>query len=227
MRRTTLLLFSLILLCLSTSAHAQLWSGILDPSRAIDWSTAGIPGGIPNRTTICSSLAASTYGNGASDATAGIQAALNSCPANQVVSLSAGTFRINSSLTIPSNKVLRGAGPAQTIFDLHGLTTGAIHFGAGSQPSAGISNAITGGAAKGSTSITVSGGGIAVGQLMVIRQNDLSYMTNVGDGGVCSWCNGGDGGEAGPGVGVTDEDGGDLDLTPPPVHGAYPHPRDA
>src|SRR5271166_5706881 len=29
------------------------WSGIIDPSRAIDWSTAGIPGGIPARTTIC------------------------------------------------------------------------------------------------------------------------------------------------------------------------------
>ena len=56
MRRIQLLLFSLILLCLSTPAHAQLWSGILDSSRAVDWSQAGIPGGIPNRTTICSTL---------------------------------------------------------------------------------------------------------------------------------------------------------------------------
>src|SRR5437667_8667138 len=155
MRRKALLLTILALLFgWASVAHAQLGSGILDPSRAIDWTQSGIPGGIPNRTTICATINAATYGNGASDATAGIQAALNSCPANQVVSLSSGTFRINSGLRIPSNKVLRGAGPAQTILDLHGLTTGAINFGAGSQPSAGISNAITGGAAKGSTSIT-------------------------------------------------------------------------
>src|SRR5271157_484064 len=35
------------------STHAQAWSGILDPSRAVDWSTAGIPGGIPARATVC------------------------------------------------------------------------------------------------------------------------------------------------------------------------------
>src|SRR5258708_24500952 len=32
------------------------WSGILDPSRAVDWTHAGIPGGIPSRTTICRAL---------------------------------------------------------------------------------------------------------------------------------------------------------------------------
>src|SRR5205807_1863422 len=42
MRRKRLLLCSLILLCLSTPAHAQLWSGILDPSRATDWTQAGV-----------------------------------------------------------------------------------------------------------------------------------------------------------------------------------------
>ena len=37
---------SLILLCGSLMSQAQSWSGIIDPSRAIDWSNAGIPGGI-------------------------------------------------------------------------------------------------------------------------------------------------------------------------------------
>src|SRR3989441_228888 len=41
---------------LTVRAGAVPWSGILDPSRAIDWSHAGIPGGIPNRATICASL---------------------------------------------------------------------------------------------------------------------------------------------------------------------------
>ena len=36
--------------------EAQGWSGILNPERAADWSKAGIPEGIPNRTTICKTL---------------------------------------------------------------------------------------------------------------------------------------------------------------------------
>ena len=35
-------------LMVSVPAHSQAWSGILDPTRAIDWANAGIPGGIPN-----------------------------------------------------------------------------------------------------------------------------------------------------------------------------------
>ena len=37
-------------------------------------------GGITARTTVCRTVDASTYGNGASDATAGIQAAIDACP---------------------------------------------------------------------------------------------------------------------------------------------------
>jgi len=78
------------------------WSGIIDPSCAIDWSNAGIPGGIPNRTTLRATINAPTYGNGSTDATTAIQNALNSCPANQVVYLPAGTYRINGNLRVPS-----------------------------------------------------------------------------------------------------------------------------
>src|SRR5712664_1446316 len=105
MKRAQLLLFPLIVLAfLPGVAHAQAWSGILDPTRAIDWSTAGVPGGIPSGSwTQCgSTIQASTYGNGASDATAGIQAAITACGANQFVLLSAGTFRINTKLTLKS-----------------------------------------------------------------------------------------------------------------------------
>src|SRR3989304_5539740 len=93
-----LMLYVLLLALPMAAQAAPPWPGILDPSRAIDWSEAGIPGGIQNRTTVCASLNASTYGNGSSDATSAIQAALNSCPAGQVVLLSAGKFRINTSL---------------------------------------------------------------------------------------------------------------------------------
>src|SRR5262245_28458341 len=44
------------LLVLTTNLNAQPWSSIIAKSRAVDWSTAGIAGGIPNRTTICATL---------------------------------------------------------------------------------------------------------------------------------------------------------------------------
>jgi hypothetical protein len=50
MVRKRSLLISGTLLCLAGSACAQSWSGIIAPARATDWSTAGIPGGIPSST---------------------------------------------------------------------------------------------------------------------------------------------------------------------------------
>src|SRR2546428_12910329 len=45
-------LFIVILVVAATfatdSAQAQSWSGIIDGSRATDWSQAGVPGGIPS-----------------------------------------------------------------------------------------------------------------------------------------------------------------------------------
>src|SRR5260370_40439632 len=46
-----------LLLFACASMHAQTpWSGVLAPSRVIDWSKAGVVGGIPNRTAICTTL---------------------------------------------------------------------------------------------------------------------------------------------------------------------------
>ena len=192
MNRKGSLVLSVIVICFSALGSAQNWSGILDPTRAIDWSLAGIPGGIPNRTTVCSTIQASTYGNGTSDATAGIQAALNACPANQVVSLSAGTFRINTRLNIPSGVVLRGAGASQTILSAFGSSsqgTGVVNLGSGS-PSSSSSASITGGATAGSNSITLStASGISVGSYLLITElNDSTYVTSTGNEGNCSWC---------------------------------------
>src|SRR5213594_4962322 len=92
-RRMKRLLTCLILLSVTPLAvRAQQWSGILDPSRRIDWSNAGIPGGIPNRTTICATL-----NPGATAAQ--INAAIAACPANQVVYLNAGTYTLSAGLT--------------------------------------------------------------------------------------------------------------------------------
>src|SRR5207249_2595069 len=48
------LLFAALLFLLGApSSFPQAWSGIIDPSRAVDWSNAGIPGGIPSYDSIC------------------------------------------------------------------------------------------------------------------------------------------------------------------------------
>src|SRR6267378_3615564 len=51
-------IFGFTILVTPMVAHAQRWSGIVSPSRAMDWSTpgAGVAGGISNRTTVCATL---------------------------------------------------------------------------------------------------------------------------------------------------------------------------
>jgi hypothetical protein len=219
MIRKQALLFPTILFCLCAFSYAQQWSGILDPTRAVDWSQAGIPGGIPtNRTQCGSTIQASSFGNGSSDATSGIQSALNSCGSGHFVLLSAGTFRINSQIVIPSNVTLRGSGTESTI--LSGFSSseggsGLVVFGSVTSPSTGTANAITGGATQGSSSITVSGSGISVGQLLMITGNDFSYMTEAGTGGSCTWCNNGFPGDYGQTVEVTGVSGSTVNFRPP------------
>jgi hypothetical protein len=194
---------------------------IIPSDRMIDWTQSGIPGGIPSRTTVYSTIQASTYGNGSTDATSGIQAALDGCPSNQVVLLSSGTFRINGNLTVPSNVTLRGAGPSLTILNANGSGDAVIRFGAGGAPSAAGSIAITGGSTKGSTSITLqSTTGITVGSFLMISElNDASIgVTSNGTSGTCTWCDGWWGWNgtrvAGQMVQVTSVSGSTVGITP-------------
>src|SRR5438270_4221542 len=90
--------------------RAQLWSGVLAPSRATDWSNVGVIGGIPNRTTACATL-----NPGATAAQ--INNAIASCPSGQVVFLNAGTYNLAGGIVFnnTSNVTLRGSGPDQTL----------------------------------------------------------------------------------------------------------------
>jgi hypothetical protein len=182
MKRKKLLLLSLILLCLSTPAHAQLWSGIIDLSRAIVWSQAGVPGGIPTRTTICATL-----NPGATPDQ--INSAIASCPANQVVFLNAGTYNLSSGIVFQNknNVTLRGAGPDKTFLV---FTAGTACGGLGGdlcfingnanwsgQP--GNTANWTAGYAKGATSITLdSVTNLQVGSLLILDQLDDSNTDN-------------------------------------------------
>lgn len=74
-------------------------------SRTIPWNP-GVPGGVPQRTTVCATLSATGKGDDAA-----INAALASCPDNEVVLLNAGTYNIkNAIIWSKSNVVLRGSG---------------------------------------------------------------------------------------------------------------------
>jgi len=144
---------------LSVRASAEPWSGILDPSRAIDWSHAGIPGGIPNRATICASL------DPVSSA-AEIDAAIASCPPEQVVFLTPGTFTLSAGLNMKSDVTLRGAGANRTKLVFTGTTPcdrgpppyPVICFKGSFSWAGGVENSAdwTAGYAKGTTVITLS-----------------------------------------------------------------------
>ena len=183
MRRKTLLLFSLILLCLSTYSHAQTNPEIIPADRRIDWSQAGIPGGIPNRTTICA-----TFNPGATAAQ--INKAIATCN-NGVVYLNAGTYTLSSGITFvgTSNVTLRGAGPDQTILKFTGTDGcgglyanicigGSSNVWSGNVPSTNIRN-WTAGYAKGTTKVTLdSTAGLTVGTIIILDQ--LNDTANTG-----------------------------------------------
>jgi len=205
---------------LPVAAHAQLWSGILNPARATDWSGVGVPSGIPSRTVLCSTLGTSGLSSSTvqSVTTIQINSALAGCASGQVVLLNPGTYNTNGGcIIIPSNVVLRGSGPTKTIINTTGSAScGIVSFGNGGGPNSGNSTAITGGTAQNSKSITVaSASGISVGMLMTLSQNDSAIMTNQGDNGTCSWCNGGIGGLSGQTVQVTSISGTTIGISEP------------
>jgi hypothetical protein len=102
------------------SLWSQNWSGILDPTRAMDWSHAGVQGGITRYTTVCATISPSGDSTGATDGAA-INTALASVDCQgtsvspKVVYLFAGTFYSNVMVaTTSSYQVIRGAGPDKT-----------------------------------------------------------------------------------------------------------------
>jgi hypothetical protein len=123
--------FSLLILAcwLPTCVRAQqLWSNIIDPSRAINWTGAGVIGGIPSASwPNCTSAQASVtvpiaaYGSMASPGNPStINNALTACakanPSGSVLQLGPGTFYLRPTINFGTNSsvVLRGQGANQT-----------------------------------------------------------------------------------------------------------------
>ena len=129
---------------------------------------AGVPGGIPNRTTIYKTLSPT-------NTSADISAACQSCPSNQVVFLSAGTYHLNDAIVWNNNYgnggngvTLRGAGPTNTILMFTNASwvqapiqlEGPDRYGNGYPDSANSTNnyilSLASGYTQGSTNLTLS-----------------------------------------------------------------------
>ena len=139
----------------------------------------GVPGGIPNRTTIYQTIS-SSLGNGSTNAQPAINGAVNSCPDGQVIKLPDGVFLLNANVRpSPSNKgnfTIRGNGPGRTILKVNNGTA-ALYFGSADWPyrSTENSQAITSGATAGSSVMTVgSTSSFTVGNLVHVSQSDIS-----------------------------------------------------
>lgn len=172
--------------CFCGSLHGQAaWSGILDPSRAINWSQAGAP--ISTTRTQCVTSACATVSSGTTVTAVSINAALASAPAQTYVLLPAGTFSISAAIVIqsPGNVTLRGAGSNSTFLTFTGVSASyswCANFNLCAASSdtnspSGPSNTATwtAGYSSGTTSITlksVSGTAPAVGAPIILDQID-------------------------------------------------------
>jgi len=171
-------------------------SGLLPPDRMTVWNP-GVAGGIPSRSTVCATVNAATYGNGSQDATNGIQAAIDACPAGQVVQLSAGTFTIGTTggfILVNKAITLRGAGPGQTTLQkTNGATPGSYQPGPYPAPivivgparwdnGGGSSANLTSDAVKGAYSVNVaSSAGFSAGQFVLLDElSNASWQTDPG-----------------------------------------------
>lgn len=141
--------------------------------RTYDWKTyCGIPGGIPERTTIYAYM---TSANTAAE----IIAAIAACPAGQVVYLAAGTYSISAmAFSNPNQVTLRGAGAGATILNA-GISINNNGYINPNPDNWAVTRSISSGYTKDSTSIVLSTAPTAawaVGNLMMITQADDSDL---------------------------------------------------
>jgi hypothetical protein len=143
--------------------------GAIPADRATTWNP-GIPGGVPLRTAVCATIPAATYGDGATDATAAIQAAIAACPEDQVVQLEAGTYRISNAIMLSRPVVLRGAGAGRTTL---AVSPAGVAVMMGSWTTLGAAVPLAADAPKGSTTLTVAdASAFAPGDIVRIDQLD-------------------------------------------------------
>ncbi|HMD67751.1 MAG TPA: hypothetical protein VKF42_02665 [Chitinivibrionales bacterium] len=168
---------------LSAVVHSS--AALIPSDRLIDWSNVGVTGGIPNRTDVYTTLSP-----GATDTQ--INAALSACPSGKVVQLSAGTFSVASTISVPSNVTLRGAGPDSTIIAYTADVVRAIMMKGGYSDMGWTAPVnIVSGYTKGSNQVALTdASGFAAGSYVYLSElNDTTIpvvITNTN--GTCNYC---------------------------------------
>lgn len=199
MRVMKLLIILTILLSLPIITKGQAWSGIIDPARAVDWSQAGIPGGVPSGSWAnCITAACNTLWNGGVDGVqvtaANINSAVTSATGSSTVVRVPGsgvTRILTSGISMKNNVVVRGQGADQTILAFSG-TAGCgyqalVCLAPSTIPSPGDEKNVcnwTSGYAKGTTTITLANCGSAtpaLGSISNLQVGNLIFLDQIDD----------------------------------------------
>ena len=154
-------------------------SNVISSDRLVSWQgNVGIPGGIPNVTTIYANIAA-----GAS--LSQVNAAISACPSGQVVNLGPGDFAFDGDLSL-NNKlgvVLRGAGPGNTTIT---FSSGGVTMKGDRNDANLIGVNLSQDAVKGAATIFIASvpSWVTPGKLIGIDQiDDPAFSTNSGSNG--------------------------------------------
>ena len=114
MRSNAAILLNLCVLLGAAPARAQ--QTIVAASRSVDWSNAGVAGGVPSRATVCATLSPGATA-------AQINSAIAGCPGGQVVKLNAGTYTLSSAITFGNQEL---SADKSRLFDLNEVNLGLV-----------------------------------------------------------------------------------------------------
>jgi PKD repeat protein len=176
------LILSSLLVFLTT---VKVYPEIIPADRRLIWQgNAGIPGGIPNSSNM---TVFATIPVGASRST--VQNALNSCPSNQIVQLSAGNYNWSDTLDwigVGPGVVLRGAGAGRTIISWSGYSGTSVNFSGVSYNPApfGVAANLSQDAVKDSSTVTLASvpSWVTVGGLLCVDQLDETAYSDGSNG---------------------------------------------
>lgn len=147
----------------------------LPPEARARWARAGLGGMPTNFPTLLNVRLSGAKGNGVADDTAAIAAVIAQAPANSVVYLPAGVYRLTQSLQLKPDMILRGDGPTLTSLMFEGAGTadrciGIIRWDS-QQPT--TYTTLTDGLLMGSTVVTVASvAGIQAGDIVEIEEDN-------------------------------------------------------
>lgn len=157
----------------------SVFSQILAPARSVDWTLAGLRNSIPNDFVEVDMLTQGVVGNGIVPNDAMVINVLSSITEQGAILIfPAGNFLFNSTITIPSNVIIRGQGADNTVFTMDlGGTNHSLDI-RGSIFSSDNTSIIES-AAKDNRSIYVDNSeSFSVGQWIQIIQEDSDLVTS-------------------------------------------------